>query len=246
MMNPVIQKLQYGAELSHADRRRIEQLTSDVRSYGPREDLIREGERPDHMHAVLEGYACRYKVLADGGRQIMAWLVPGDLCDLHVSLLGQMDHSIAALSASRIAILPRREMEELAGSGGSLNRALWWSTLVDEGVLREWLVGMGRRPADKQIAHLFCELLVRLRSVGLADDDSFDLPVTQEELADTVGMSPVHINRVLQHLRQDGLITLQGRVLTILDFERLKAFAEFDPNYLHLEKRGEGSEPAAA
>jgi CRP-like cAMP-binding protein len=237
LSDPVVRKLEFAAQLSEDDRRTLHELVSEVRAFGPREDIIPEGARPNEVHAVLEGYACRYKMLADGSRQIMAWLVPGDMCDLHVSILGEMDHGIATLSACRIGFIPREAVEALTEQGGRLNRALWWATLVDEAVLREWMVGMGRRPADKQIAHLFCELRLRLRSVGLVSDATFELPVTQEEMADTVGMTPVHVNRVLQQLRQAGLIALKGKALTILDVERLEAFADFDPNYLHLQKR---------
>jgi CRP-like cAMP-binding protein len=175
--------------------------------------------------------------VADGGRQIMAWLVPGDFCDLHVAILGEMDHSIAALGPCRIAEISRATIAEISDSRPVVNRAMWWATLVDEGVLREWLVGMGRRPADRRIGHLFCELHTRLAAVGLTDDGGFDLPVSQTELADTVGLTPVHVNRVLQQLREDKLIRLEGKRLTILDFARLAAFADFDPNYLHLTPR---------
>jgi CRP-like cAMP-binding protein len=237
MANPLVQKLEFGADLSDDDRRKLQGLIAETRTFSPREDVIRQGERPEFVHAMLDGYACRYKTVPDGGRQIMAWLVPGDLCDVHVSLLGEMDHSIGALSACTIGFIPRAAIDAVAEAGGRVNRALWWATLVDEAILREWMVGMGRRSADKQIAHLFCELRVRLHSVGLVTDTSFELPVTQEEMADTVGISPVHVNRVLQQLRQEDLIVLKGKQLTILDVERLEAFADFDPNYLHLQKK---------
>jgi len=188
----------------------------------------------------------RYKLLPDGGRQIMAYLVPGDFCDLHVSILGEMDHGIGALSACEVAYISRRTVEDLTTNRPAITRALWWATLVDEGTLREWLVNMGRRPADQQMAHLFCELLVRLQSVGLATQTSYEFPLTQAELADTLGVSDVHVNRMLQQLRADGLITLQGKRLTIPDVERLHEFAGFDPNYLHLTKRrGNGNDRAS-
>jgi CRP-like cAMP-binding protein len=136
-----------------------------------------------------------------------------------------------------VAYIPRRTIEEITKGHPRINRALWWATLVDESTLREWLVNMGRREAAAQMAHLFCELLLRLQTVGLATENDFDLPVTQDELADTLGLSAVHVNRVLQQLRQDGLISLEGKRLTIHDVERLKAFAGFDPSYLHLDRR---------
>jgi CRP-like cAMP-binding protein len=234
MSNPVVEKLSQGAELSAEDKAALVEACGDVRSFAPRTDVILEGARPANVHAVLEGFACRYKMLPDGGRQIMAWLVPGDFCDLHVAILGEMDHGIATLSDSKIAFISRRRVEGLIAESPALARSLWWATLVDEAILREWLVNMGRRTADKQIAHLFCELLIRLRMVGLADEDSMELPLTQVELADTVGLSSVHVNRVLQQLRDLGLITWRGRTLKVRDVAGLKAFAEFEPNYLHL------------
>jgi CRP-like cAMP-binding protein len=167
----------------------------------------------------------------------MAYLVPGDICDLHVAILGEMDHSIATLTACKLAHMSQETVLELTTKHPAINHALWWNTLVDEAILREWLVTMGRRPADKQMAHLFCELLIRLQTVGLAGDDSFDFAVTQEELGDTLGLSSVHVNRVLQQLRDDDLIVLKDKRLTITDVAGLKEFADFDPNYLHLTRK---------
>ncbi len=241
MATPFIRKLEYGAELSGEDRRVLEEVASDVREIGPRQDVTSQGDRPENVHLLVEGWACRYKLLPDGGRQIMAYLVPGDFCDLHVAILGEMDHSIATVSKCKIAYIAEQTISDLTGSNPTINRALWWATLVDEGTLREWLANMGRRPADQQLAHLICELLVRLQSVGIADGNSFDFPVTQEELADTLGMSQVHVNRMLQQLRGDGLIFLENRRLTVPDVDRLNDFAGFDPSYLQLTKRKNGA-----
>jgi CRP-like cAMP-binding protein len=235
--NPLVLKLEHGAELLDDDRTALDHAVADARRHGAHEDIIREGERPEEVHVVLEGFAFRYKTLADGQRQIMAYLVPGDLCDLHVSILGEMDHSIGTAGTCRIAHVSRAAIDELTQRHPRINRALWWATLVDEGVLREWLVNMGRREAEQQMAHLFCELLVRLQSVGLAENDAFTLPLTQSELADTLGISAVHVNRTLQALRGRGLVSLKGKRLMIHDVEALKRFSDFDPNYLHLQKR---------
>lgn len=235
MDNPLVRKLQHGGQLSSSDRQALQIACLDVRQVDGHIDIIAEGEKPSHVHVVLDGFACRYKLLPDGARQIMAWLVPGDFCDLHVAILGEMDHAIATLSPSSIAYIPRAKIEVLLTTSGELSRALCWATLVDEGVLREWLANMGRRPADKQVAHLFCELLLRLRAVDMAEDDTMDLPLTQVELADTVGLSSVHVNRVIQQLRDRGLISWRGKVLKVEDVAGLRAFADFDPNYLHLD-----------
>ena len=242
MSTPFIRKLEYAAALSERDRCALESAVSDVRDIPARRDIISQGEKPENVHVLVDGWACRYKLLPDGARQILAFLVPGDFCDLHIAILGEMDHSIATVLKCRVAYVPEKTINELTSKHDTLNRALWWATLVDEGTLREWLANMGRRPADQQLAHLFCELLVRLRAVGYADENSFEFPVTQDELADTLGLSQVHVNRMLQDLRADGRIVLEHRRLTVPDVDRLNAFAGFDPSYLHLTKRKNGGE----
>jgi CRP-like cAMP-binding protein len=237
MPTPFVLKLEYGAALSDQDRLVLEQAVWDVRQFKPRHDLILENDSPENVHVILEGFACRYKLLPDGTRQIMAYLVPGDCCDLHVPILSKIDHTIGTLTACKVAFLPHTVIEDLTARSRNITRALWWSTLVDQGILREWLVNMSRRPADKRLAHLLCELLVRLQAVGLATDNSFVLPLTQRQLADTLAMTGVHLNRIVRQLRLDGLITLKGHTVTIPDVERLTSFAEFNPNYLHLSQR---------
>jgi CRP-like cAMP-binding protein len=237
MLDVLVRKLQHGALLSPADITALERSVTTVETVAAREDMIAEGDRPEYVHVVLEGAAYRYKLLADGSRQIMAWLVPGDFCDLHVAILGSMDHNIGALSDSKIALIRPEAVVKLTETSPSLSRALWWAALVDEAILREWLVGMGRRSADRQIAHLFCELRDRLQAVGQAPGNVLTMPVTQLQLADTVGLTSVHVNRTLQELRRLELISWRGKSLTIKDVDGLQAFAGFDANYLHLSKR---------
>ncbi len=236
MVNALISKLERGADLTVEDRAKLEAVVRHPRTVGKRKDLIREGEAPTVVQLVIEGFACRYKVLPNGRRQIMAFLIPGDFCDFHVALLGTMDHSIATLTPCTMVAIPRETIADLT-THPEIARALWWSTLVDEAILREWLVSMGQRPAEQQVAHVFCELLVRLQSVGRATDTSFELPLTQHELGDAMGLSVVHTNRSLQFLREEGLIVLKEGRLTIRDVARMNDFAGFDPNYLHLTKR---------
>jgi len=185
----------------------------------------------------MEGFAYRYKIVEDGRRQIMAFLIPGDFCDLHVAILGRMDHNIGTAGGCSVVEIPRATIDELTANHPRITRALWWATLADEGTLREWLVNMGQREADKQMAHLFCELLVRLQVVGCASRDSFAFPISQADLADTLGITTVHVNRVLRELRGRGLIQWKSRRIFIPDVERLKDFSEFNPNYLHLIPR---------
>jgi CRP-like cAMP-binding protein len=235
--NPLIRKLDAFVALSEADRAILERISANPRLVGPRTDLICEGDTPDGVFLIMEGMACRQKMRANGSRQIMAYLLPGDFCDLDVALLNKMDHSITTLSESKVVRIPPETIAELVQERPQIARAMRMSTLVDEATLREWLVNVGRRSALERIAHLFLELLVRLQAVGLADDGSYDMRLTQFELADTTGLSNVHVNRSLQELRRRGLIEFKSGRLTILNLPRLRGVAEFKANYLHLGGR---------
>jgi CRP-like cAMP-binding protein len=233
MMNLLTRKLEAFGPLPDADKRLLDEVIQPAQPVRARTALTREGDAPRHVNLILEGFACRYKTIPDGTRQIMAYLVPGDFCDLHVFILKAMDHTIATLSPCTVVKIPRDRILKLLDRP-ALARAFWWAALVDEATLREWLVNIGARSADQRVAHLLCELLLRLEAVGLTNGDTYELPITQTELGDTVGLTSVHVNRVLQRLRGDGLITLKGKKLVILDVERLKAFSGFTPDYLHL------------
>lgn len=235
-MNLLARKLEGFGPLKEIDQQLLNNIVKDVRHVGAGVTIIHEGDPPSHVRLILRGLACRSKITPDGHRQILAYLVPGDFCDLHVALLGQMDHSIVTLSGCDVVDIPLRTIDVMTARP-DLARALWWATLVDEGTLREWLVNLGTRDAKQKIAHLFCELLVRFRAVGLADTDEFRLPITQQDLADTVGLTSVHVNRVLQSLRQQGLIEFEDKVLTICKLDELVAISNFNPNYLHLAER---------
>lgn len=234
MQDALIRKLESFQELTNEDRGALNSLVPRFRHVGPRIDLIQEGDPPDDVHLILDGYACRYKVLADGQRQIMAYLVPGDFCDLNVFILDQMDHNIGTVSACQVVDIPRQSIEAVMADRPRITQALWWCALVDEAILREWLVNIGGRPANQRISHLLCELLLRLEAVGGVQNNSYAFPFTQADIADTMGLSNVHVNRTIQELRAMGLIELKRRVLTILDVERLKTYCGFNPNYLHL------------
>ena len=235
----LIRKLECFSALSQAEKQWLEDATTDVREFERRQDIINEGDRPDHVHLLIEGWAGRYKVLPNGDRPIMAFLIPGDLCDVQVTLLTAMDHSIGALTRCKVAFIHRAAIGEIIGKSERLSRALWWATLVDEAILREWLVTVGHRPADQRLGHLICEMLLRAKAVGLTEDDSFELPLTQEELGDTMGMSTVHMNRTMMELRGQDLITSKDKRVTVHDLGRLMEFSQFNPNYLH--QQGERS-----
>lgn len=235
--NPLILKLESLATLSADDRAMLEQISAKPHLVPAGTDLIREGEKPDGVYLILDGIACRYKLRASGARQIMAYLVPGDYCDLDVAMLKAMDHSIGTLSDCQVVRIDLDTIQDLLRHHPGITHALRLATLVDEATLREWLVNVGRRSADERIAHLMCELLLRLRAVGRTAGNGYALPITQEDLADTTGLTSVHVNRALASLQQRALIAFSGQQLTILDLAQLETLAEFKPNYLHLGGR---------
>lgn len=233
----LIRKLSIFADLNDEEVALLDDLTSDVRTTAAKRDIISEGERPEWLHLICEGWAARYKMLPNGARQITAFLLPGDFCDLHATLLGKMDHSIVALTPCKVAWVSSSKLDQLTTTHVDLTRALWWGTLLDGAILRAWLVNNGRREAFERVAHLLCEIHARMTMIGLVDDDRLDLPVTQEELGDATGLTAVHVNRTLQRLRADGLIELSRRVLTVKDVSALKRLAQFDGTYLQITRR---------
>ncbi|MCH2487781.1 MAG: Crp/Fnr family transcriptional regulator [Erythrobacter sp.] len=237
MNNPLSQKLSRFVDLDASERAMLDTFCRTTQSLASGTTLIEEGDRPDDVVFLVEGWGYRFKILPTGERQIMAYLVPGDLCDVHIFILQEMDHSIGLLSDARVARIPKADMLQAFHEHPRIAQALWWATLVDEAVLREWLVNIGQRSAFESIAHLFCELWLRLSEVGLTKGYTFALPFTQEQLGDTMGLTPVHVNRTLQRMREEGLITLKSKELVIEDIERLRQIADFNPNYLHLDRR---------
>lgn len=234
MLNPLTRKLELFAPLSSDDAALLDSVVQRKRAVPARTGIISEGEQPSDVRLVFSGFACRYKLLPNGNRQILAYLVPGDFCDLHVFILKEMDHGIETISPCEIVEIPRARILELIHRP-NIARALWWVALVDEATLREWLVNLGQRDAGHRIAHLFCEMHLRLKSIGLAQGDTFSLPITQTELADTMGLSSVHVNRSLQDLRGAGLVQFKSGNLTIPDIKRLWQWCDFKSNYLHLD-----------
>ena len=235
MENVLTRKLERFAPLSLDERRLLDEIIIPSRIVPARSDLIREGQASKDVRLILKGFACRYKLLPTGDRQIVGFLLPGDFCDLNAFILKAMDHSIGTLSTCTVVDIPRQRILELTDRPG-IARAFWWVTLVDEGTMREWLLNMGQRPAAQRIGHLLCELLVRLRMIGHADVDSYEFALTQSDIGDTLGLSNVHVNRCMQKLREMGLITISLKSVVINDVERLKDYAGFDPSYLHLDQ----------
>ncbi|WP_407523841.1 Crp/Fnr family transcriptional regulator [Methylobacterium oryzisoli] len=235
MRNPLLRKLLSRSCLSQEEQDALVQARTRVQPVPAHQNLLVEDTVPKHVVIIERGFACRYRILPDGQRAIIAYLIPGDLCGLNASVLGCLDYSVATLTTCEVSTIPLQTLDALMTEYPAIEHALRRMKLVDEAILREWLIGMGRRSTDQHIAHLFCELLVRMRVVGLAIGSSYELPLTQVDLADAVGVSVVHVNRMLQALRRVGLIRLEGKRLTIRDLDHLMRFANFQPKYLCIE-----------
>ena len=242
-MSPAADLESFFRKLERRDALSAEERDALIAAAGPREsfaagsDLVREGDRPDRSILVTQGFTTRYRVLADGQRQITAIHLPGDFVDLHSFLLHTMDHSVGALSNVRVVTFPHANLRLITERYPHLTRLLWLTTLLDSAIHREWIVAMGRRTAAQQLAHLICEIFSRLHLIGLAEfDQEVSLPITQIELGDTLGLSAVHVNRTLQQLRAEQLIIWQGQSVRVLDWARLTKVAEFDSAYLHDER----------
>jgi CRP-like cAMP-binding protein len=231
--NPLIAKLQRFVSLSSAEKDAIVALPFILKQVGDNQDIVRERDKPTQCAIVVQGLLCRYKTLDEGARQIFSFHIRGDIPDLDGLHLEVMDHSIAAMEQSTLAFVPHESLIAMVEDFPRIGVALWRESVADGAIYREWLVNVADREAYQRTAHLICEMYVRLRGMSLAPNGSFHFPVTQEELGDAVGLSAVHVNRTLQHLRREGLITWKNRSVTILDWDHLQKAAGFDPLYLH-------------
>jgi CRP-like cAMP-binding protein len=233
--NPLIRKLESIFTLTDAERKALENLPMQVVAIKENQDIVREGDRPSRSCLVLSGFACTYKMTKNGKRQIVSFNLPGDIPDLQSLHLRALDNGISTISPCRVGFIPHEALRDICDRYPRIASAFWRETLIDASIFREWVLNVGQREAYNRMAHVLCELLTRLRAVGLTQDHSCNLPITQSEFADALGVTTVHVNRVLQQMRADGLIELKGDRLNIPDWEKLKQVGEFDPTYLHLE-----------
>jgi len=232
----LIRVLERRGRLQDDDLGALASLSSRRKVVAPGGYIVREGSAPDECALLLDGFAYRQKLNQQGGRQILSFHVTGDLLDIESELLKVADHSVQALSRCEIAAIPVREMRALIEAHPRIACALWIDTLATGSVFREWIMNVGRRPAKQRLAHLLCELAMRLRLAGLGDENGFSLPMTQEQLADATGLTPVHVNRSLKALEMEGLIVRRRRYLGIPDWQRLRQAAGFNDLYLHLDQ----------
>jgi len=233
--NPLIRKLESVFDLTDDERQALETLPMQVQVIKADQDIVREGDRPSRSCLLLRGFACTYKLTASGKRQIVSFNIPGDIPDLQSLHLKTLDNSISTISQCRVGFITHDTLRDVCTRHPRIAAAFWRETLIDAAIFREWVTNVGRREGVSRMAHVLCELLVRLRAVGLVEDHACDLPITQSEFADALGFTAVHVNRVFQQMRAEGLIVTEGTRLTIPNWDKLKEVGEFDPTYLHLE-----------
>ena len=233
---PMLRKLRLWASLNAEDEQALLGLPHSIVMIEKQRALITEGDAVSHCWVILSGYCVRYKIVGDGGRQILSIHMIGDLVDLQNALLGVADHGVQALTECIMAKIPIEAIRKLGNARPIINEALWYDTLVDGAIHREWVANVGRRDGQTRIAHLLCEFALKLEAVSLGEQLDYELPMTQDQLADATGMTPVHVNRVLQTLAREGLIErITSRSILIGDWKRLAAAGDFNRAYLHLD-----------
>lgn len=237
MLEVHLQKLRKRDEISAEEERFINNLVSHTVRVPADKVVIRSGELLKESLILLQGWLARAKDLPSGQRQFAEIHLPGDFADLHSFTLKRLDHDVVSITQCVLGVVPHERLKEMTERMPHLTRVYWFSTNVDAAIHREWAVSLGRRSAIARMAHLFCELLIRLEIIGMTNGNSYDFPLTQAELGESLGLTAVHVNRTLQELRRMSLIEVEDRRVTILDLDGLKGVAQFDPNYLYLEKR---------
>jgi CRP-like cAMP-binding protein len=229
----LVRKLEVHYPLSEADRQAVLALPHNMRRLEAQSYTMREGDLPEKCAVLLSGYAFRHKLTGEGARQIISIHIPGDALDFQNLFLRESDHNVQMLTRGVVAEIPSHLIEELALSNRDVGRAILVSTLVEASIFREWALNIGRRDARSRVAHLLCEFAYRLTAYGLKPSGTYELPMTQEQLADSTGLTAVHINRVLQGLQREGLIDRDRRMIRFPSWERMRDVADFNPRYLH-------------
>jgi len=232
----LLRRLDSVVSLTESDRRGIAQIPMTVKNFANGQDLVRDGDISTQCILVLDGYLFRHKMANGSQRQIMSFHVPGDIPDLQTLHLPKLDHTVTALGAAVVAFIPHAAFKELLQASPQLTHVFWRESLVDAAIFREWVITLGQRDAIGRVAHLICELVMRLQAVGLAKDMAFTIPWTQSDVADASGISTVHANRVIQELRRLELLEWDSRLIQVRNWDGLASLGDFSPDYLHLRK----------
>ena len=237
LLEPMARRLEYHGKFSSEDRAAILALPCITRSIEKQHFVVRDRELTSHVCLLLAGTAVRSKIVATGARQIVAIHMKGDMVDLQNAFLKVADHSVEMITAGRIAVVPKAEIERIALERPAVGKAMWLDTLVDASIFREWVANVGRRDARTRIAHLLCEFALRMKVAGIGEQNGYELPMTQEQIGDATGLTSVHVNRTLRSLEADGLIErAHARKINIGDWRKLAEVGDFDSNYLHLHR----------
>lgn len=236
ILHRMLRKFALRASLSDSDRAALLGLPYRLQTFEAGKYIVREGSSASHSALTITGFSVRHKITVGGDRQIMSFHIPGDFIDLEGSLLATADHNVQALTRCQLALVPITAIIDLADRHPRVARAMWVDTLVDGSIYREWVLNVGRRDARARVAHLLCEFARRLEVAGLANKDGYELPMTQEQLADATGLTAVHVNRTLKALEKDGHVKRNRRFVGIPDWERLRDIAGFNELYLHLDQ----------
>ena len=235
-MHILIRKLTALHSLSEEEQRAMVAAVGHPHPVRRGDDIVPDGSEPEQSTVIIDGIACRYKLLSDGRRQILSFQYPGDVTDLYSYVLKKLDHAMGAVTDCMVAHIPHRRIADLCNSYPNLAYALWRDTLVDTSKLHSAIVNVGRRTSKERLAHFICEQVYRLGAVGLATiDRPISLPITQTDLADTIGLSLVHVNKTMKKLKDEGLIEWNAKQLKILNWKELKDVAGFDPTFLHFK-----------
>jgi CRP-like cAMP-binding protein len=229
----VIRKLDRLSPLDEADRVAVAGLPFTITRGRSSHYIVRERDRVSNCAILLSGYACRHKTTSDGGRQIVSFHLPGDILDLQHLLFPTADHNVQTITEASWALVPIEALRKVTRERPAIGEALWRDTLIDASVFREWVLNVGRRDAKSRVAHMLCEFALRREAAGLGSPERFELPMSQEQIADATGLTPVHVNRMLSALSADGIIARDKRHVDILDWKRMRRVADFDPVYLH-------------
>lgn len=228
-------KLALFHRLSAEEHSALQSLSCRVRKVDAEQVFVQDGTSENHVFVIIQGFAYRYKLLDDGRRQILGFVLPGDLCDTDAGKSVRHDHFVAAMQESEVGMIAVADLAALRAKYPNINKACSLAAMLERSILRQWVMNVGQRNAVQRISHLLCEISIRLKAVGQENaDGSINFPLTQAALADTMGLTTVHVNRSLKQLRKDGLIALRSHRLTILDYGRLADLAGFDEDYLQL------------